>query len=234
MVGSSIFPVLQTLVLILRKGLVTSKSQQCSKILNLYWILSFGLLTEIAVFLIMMSLKKSVSFLRSFLLRIAAISLKSLTVSCYHVTFVFQSKSILYISLNVKELLAQNKCKVWSLSDCSRTPTYNHLVHKRTLNHLAKLAKWLSCVVSTYLYGAFDCMFSSCHIRVLEWMHTLYLPECQGIPCSKLAPNIWSLSDCNGTQTHNHLILKQTLNHLAKTSEWFKLKAQVIPIFKNQ
>ena len=28
------------------------------------------------------------------------------------------------------------------------------LVRKRTLNHLAKLAKWLSCVVSTYLYRA--------------------------------------------------------------------------------
>ena len=27
-------------------------------------------------------------------------------------------------------------------------------VRKRSLNHLAKLAKWLSCVVSTYLYGA--------------------------------------------------------------------------------
>ena len=32
-------------------------------------------------------------------------------------------------------------------SDCNGTRTHNHLVHKRTLNHLAKLAslaKWLS------------------------------------------------------------------------------------------
>ena len=28
-------------------------------------------------------------------------------------------------------------------------------------------------------------MFLSCHIRVSEWIHTLYLPECQGTPCSK-------------------------------------------------
>ena len=42
------------------------------------------------------------------------------------------------------------------------------LFRKRTLNHLAKLAKWWSCVVSTYLYGAFDCMFLSCHIRVFR------------------------------------------------------------------
>ena len=29
----------------------------------------------------------------------------------------------------------------WSLSDCNGTPNYNHLVCKRTLNHLAKLAQ---------------------------------------------------------------------------------------------
>ena len=28
-----------------------------------------------------------------------------------------------------------------NLSDCNWTRTHNHLVHKRTLNHLAKLAK---------------------------------------------------------------------------------------------
>ena len=44
--------------------------------------------------------------------------------------------------------------------------THNHLVHKRTLNYSANQAKWLSCVVSTYLHSAFDCMFLSCHIRV--------------------------------------------------------------------
>ena len=45
--------------------------------------------------------------------------------------------------------------------DCSWTWTHNHLVHKRTINHLAKLAKCLRSVVSTYLYGTFDCMFLS-------------------------------------------------------------------------
>ena len=46
--------------------------------------------------------------------------------------------------------------------------TQNHLVRKQTLNHLAKLAKQLSCVVSTYMYGACGCVFLSCHMRVLE------------------------------------------------------------------
>ena len=63
-----------------------------------------------------------------------------------------RSKSTLYSCLNVKELLARNRREIWSLSDCNWTGT-------QTLNHLAKLAKWLSFIVSTYPYGAFDCMF---------------------------------------------------------------------------
>ena len=60
-------------------------------------------------------------------------------------------------------------CLYWSrmivLSDYNLTWNHNHLVRKRKLNHLAKLAKWLSCVVSTHLYGAFDCMFLSAPYR---------------------------------------------------------------------
>ena len=52
----------------------------------------------------------------------------------------FQSESTLYRCLNVKELLARNRRGVCSLSDCKRTGTPNHLVRKRTLNYLAKLA----------------------------------------------------------------------------------------------
>ena len=33
-------------------------------------------------------------------------------------------------------------------------------------------------VVSTYLYGAFDCVLLSCNVRLSEWIHTIYLPEC--------------------------------------------------------
>ena len=55
------------------------------------------------------------------------------------------------------------------VSDCNWTRTHNYLVHKRTLNHLAKLIKWLSCVVSTYLYGVVECMVLSCHVHVSEW-----------------------------------------------------------------
>ena len=96
-----------------------------------------------------------------------------LTVCSYHVTYAFQSESTLYSCLNAKEVLARNSCHIGSLSDCKGTRTHNHLLRKRTLNHLAKLAKWLSCVVSTYLFHAFDWIFLSCHVHLSEWMHSI-------------------------------------------------------------
>ena len=57
--------------------------------------------------------------------------------------------------VNVKELHAQSRREIWSLSDCNWTRSHNHLVCKRTLNHLAKLAKWLSRVVSTTIECGF-------------------------------------------------------------------------------
>ena len=43
---------------------------------------------------------------------------------------------------------------------------------------------------------------------------------------------IWSLRDCNWTQTHNHLVLKQTLNHLTKLylhlwTKWLWVQVQL-------
>ena len=61
------------------------------------------------------------------------------SVCSYHVMYAFQSESTLYICLNVKELLAQNRRNISSLSDSDGTWTHNHLVHKWTLNHVAKL-----------------------------------------------------------------------------------------------
>ena len=118
----------------------------------------------------------------------------------FHVTYAFQSESTLYSCLNVNELLARSRWEIWRWSDCNWTGTQNHLVLRRTLNHLAKLAKWSSSTLSTYLYGAFDCMCLSCHVRVSEWIHTLELHECQGTPCSKQARNLrvrWLQLDSN-------------------------------------
>ena len=65
--------------------------------------------------------------------------------------------------------------------------THNLLVRKRKLNHLAKLAKWLRCVVSAYRSVTFayaSLIMSYSRIRVNL---TLQVPECQGIPCPKQA-----------------------------------------------
>ena len=126
-----------------------------------------------------------------------------LTECSWHVTYVFQSKSTLYNCLNVKELFARNRCNICSLSDCNETRTHNHLVRKRTLKHLAKLTKLLGRVVSTYLFGAFDCMFLSCHLRISEWIHTLSFPEFQGTTCSKKERYLkfkWMQRDSNPQQ----------------------------------
>ena len=78
--------------------------------------------------------------------------------------------TILYSCLNVKELLARGRCEIWSLSDCNWTRSHNHLVYKRTLNHLAKLPIMIifhcatSCCCCQYLYnkpGSFSCFIRS-------------------------------------------------------------------------
>ena len=99
--------------------------------------------------------------------------------------YVFQSELSFYIPKKVKELLALNKRNIWRLSDYNWIWNHNHLFPKQTLNNFSKLTKWLSWVVSTYLYGAFDCILFSCHVRISEWIYTIYLPECHGTPSSK-------------------------------------------------
>ena len=50
-----------------------------------------------------------------------------------------QIESAPYSCLNVKEPLARNRRDILCLSDSNGIRTHNHLVCKRTLNHLAKL-----------------------------------------------------------------------------------------------
>ena len=77
------------------------------------------------------------------------------------------------VRLNVTEVLPQSRHHIWSLSDSNKIWIYNDLDSKRALNQLVKPFKWLSCIVSTYLYGAFDCMLLSCNVQISEWIHTL-------------------------------------------------------------
>ena len=136
--------------------------------------------------------------------------------ACY-LTYVFQSESTLYSCLNVKELFAWNRCDIKSFKWLQLDSNPQPLSLQKKLNHLAKWAKWLSCVVSTSLYGLTVC---SCHFTyAFQSESTLYsylnVKELfAGNRC-----DIRSLSVCCRTQTHNHLVCKQTLNQLAKLTK---------------
>ena len=69
-------------------------------------------------------------------------------------------------------------------SDCKWTRTQNHLVLKRTLNHLPKLAKWLGCVPIIYLYSASDCMFLSCHVCFTVNPHSILTWQSHTVKCT--------------------------------------------------
>ena len=90
----------------------------------------------------------------------------------YHIMYAFPCHSTFYKCLNVKELLARSKDNTCRLRECNDTWTHNQLVPKQALYHLAQLTKWLSCVDSDCLYGAFVCMFLLCQVCVAEWIHT--------------------------------------------------------------
>ena len=47
------------------------------------------------------------------------------------------------------------------------------------------------------------CVFLSCHVRVSEWIHTLYLPECQGT----LISEVWVTATGLEPTTTCHLMI---------------------------
>ena len=102
----------------------------------------------------------------------------------YHATCVFQIQS----------------AKIRRLNGSKRIRTHNHLVCKWALSHLTEPAKWLSFLMSTYPFCAIDCMFSSSHVRVPEYIYTLYTTKCQETICSKQARYLkfkWLQQDSN-------------------------------------
>ena len=141
-----------------------------------------------------------------------------LIVWSFHLKYLFQSESLFYSCLNVKEILARQRPAIWNLSDCNWNRTNNHLLRKLTLSHLAKLTKWLSWVVSTYLYGAFDSIIFSCYVLVSsESTHFSCLNVKELLPQNIL--KILISSDCNWTPTHNDLVLKWTINYFTKLNK---------------
>ena len=92
-----------------------------------------------------------------------------LTVCYYHVTYEFQSESTLYSLPECQETPCLKQAPylkfMWQQRESNPQPLSSWM---KTLP-LPKLAKRLSCLVSIYLYCAFDCMLLSYHVRVSEW-----------------------------------------------------------------
>ena len=82
-----------------------------------------------------------------------------MTVCSYHLTCEFQSESTLYSYLNIKELLARSRRKIWSLSDYNWTRIHNPLVYRRTLNWPVWLNGWV------FVYELSGCGFET------NWSH---------------------------------------------------------------
>ena len=71
-----------------------------------------------------------------------------------------------------------------------------------------------------------DCMLLSCHVRVSEWTLILWLPECQGTPCSKQARCLkfkWLQRDSNPQPQPATLFKKRLCASLAK---WLSVRLQ--------
>ena len=67
------------------------------------------------------------------------------------------------VCLNVKELLSWSRRHIWSLNDSNRIRTHDHLVRKRTLNHLAK-SVCLNGWVLVYELSGCEFKFRFCYL----------------------------------------------------------------------
>ena len=82
------------------------------------------------------------------------------------------------------------------------------------------MVKWVSCVASTYQYGTIDCILLSFNVQVSEWIHALWFAWMSRNSLLKADAIYEVLRDSNKIRTHNHVVPKRTLKHLAKLSKW--------------
>ena len=105
----------------------------------------------------------------------------------------------------VVDILKKNKLKTFKL--------------KLSTRKIQILWNWLYVLVMSRMH------FRVNPHSIVAWMSRNVL--------SRSRCKIWSLSDLNWTQTQNHLICKQTLNHLAKWlgvclwAQWFWVRVQL-------
>ena len=106
---------------------------------------------------------------------------------------------------------------MWSLSDNNGIWNHNHLVRKRTLNHLAKRTKWLNCDVSAVC---------TVHLTVYYYRVTYkFQSESTLYSCPNvkkfLAQCIWSLSGSK-RNSNNHLVRVPLQSLILQISHLFR------------
>ena len=149
-----------------------------------------------------------------------------LTVCSYHVTYTFQNEFTLYSCLNFKKRLAWNRRDIWSLSGSNGIQTHNQLIHKRTLNHLSKLDKWLGCVVSTYLHCAFDYMLIWLCVPhfVVAWIsRNSFLETGNYRVWIQSEKCMWHDKNIQPNAPYRRVLTTQ-LNHLASLAKWLSFR----------
>ena len=111
------------------------------------------------------------------------------------------------------------------VSDSNGIRTQNHLVCKRTLNHLTKSAK---CIAVLWV------LISTVNLTVCYY-HVIYLfqsestfSSCLNVKELLAARNrldIWSLSDSYGIRTHKHLFVNELTSECLTSECRFTLKS---------
>ena len=90
-----------------------------------------------------------------------------LTVCYYHVIYELLIELTLCTFQNAKELLAQIRDHIWSLSDSNGIQIHNHLIRKRTINHYWVITTALSCeYLSVYCIWLYVIVLSRTIFRV--------------------------------------------------------------------
>ena len=121
------------------------------------------------------------------------------------------------VCLNVKALLSQSRRHIWSLTDSNRIRTHDHLVRKRTINHLAKVVELCHEYLSVRCIWLYVIIMSRTSFRVK--LHSIVCLNIKEL-FARSRRHIWSKSDSNEIRTHNHLVRKRTLDHLAQLEKW--------------
>ena len=111
------------------------------------------------------------------------------------------------------QVIEQNKRNIFLQKLCKRVLKMLFLIYLKNVSFISFISSdlFICCFFLNFVFNGdrnnfpknitiwwnitlykkvFNCMFLSFHVRVLEWIHTLQLPECQGTPYSKQAQNL--------------------------------------------